>query len=57
MKSEYNPTDALTKQKENPILNEIIMTGRVDHPVEKWVIQYKGKGMITERELCHLKRK
>ena len=39
IRSENNPADALTKVKENHILNGILDNGRIAHAVEQWVIR------------------
>ena len=39
IRSEYNPADALTKVKENTVLNTAIDFGVIKHPVEQWIIR------------------
>lgn len=39
IRSENNPADALTKVKENAVLNHIVDKQVVDHEVEQWVIR------------------
>ena len=39
IRSENNPADALTKVKENAVLNRIVDQGIVDHGIEQWVIR------------------
>lgn len=38
IKSEYNPSDALTKVKENAVLNKVLDDNVISRPVEQWVI-------------------
>jgi hypothetical protein len=39
VRSEYNPADAFTKAGNCRILDNILRTGRLDHPVVQWVIR------------------
>ena len=39
IRSEHNPADALTKMKENSVLNAILDEGKILHPVEQWIIR------------------
>ncbi len=45
IRSEYNIADALTKVKKDSILLQTLKSGRLDHPVEQWIIR-------TETELA-----
>lgn len=39
IKSEHNPSDALTKVKENAALTKILDEGKISHPIQQWVIR------------------
>lgn len=39
IRSEHNPADALTKVKENPILNAILEEGAINYPVQQRMIR------------------
>lgn len=40
--SDYNIADALTKEKCNPALEELLRTGKDMNPVKQWIIRTKG---------------
>ena len=37
IRSEYNPADALTKIMKSNILENILKTARIDHPIEQYI--------------------
>ena len=39
IRSEWNPADALTKVRENQVLNKLLDKGVISHPTEQWVIR------------------
>ena len=39
VRSEYNVADALTKVKKASTLIEVMRTGKIDHPIEQWIIR------------------
>lgn len=39
IRSEQNPADALTKVKDNEVLDRIIDEGILDHEVDQWVVR------------------
>ena len=41
IRSEFNPADALTKAKRSNILQSILSTGSITHPIEQWVERKK----------------
>lgn len=41
--SEYNIADPLTKQMHSPLLTSLLDTGKLRHPVNKWIIHMDKK--------------
>ena len=39
IRSEFNPSDSLTKLNGNSAMKHLLHTHNIDHPVEQWVIE------------------
>ena len=50
IKSEYNPADSLTKINGNGALMKLLITHKIDHPVEQYVIRTKSSFTQTSKE-------
>ena len=56
IRSEYNISDALTKIKKDSILLKTLKSGKLDHPVEQWIIRTKSK-LSQEEDASFVKKR
>ena len=61
--SHYNLADPLTKRMKSKLMDEVILCGRLRHPVNQWILHRKGswkkKGTtknVTPQQLCERKK-
>lgn len=48
---EYNSSDALTKNKAHSIVTKIRINGKLDHPIQRWIIcSNHGKISVEEKK-------
>lgn len=52
IRSEFNIADALTKIKKHSILIETLMHGKLDHPVEQWIVTQDEKQKTLKGGEC-----
>ena len=38
VRSEYNLADAMTKIVKDSILDDVLTSGKLDHPIEQWIV-------------------
>ncbi len=43
MLSEYNLADPLTKKMKSKLLDDLLLTGKINHPVNLWIIHEKSQ--------------